>query len=144
MKMIRHKNEPRGGVPARAQQGRETRGLQRWPQAGGWTEWPAIDVAEDEKAITVRADVPGLEPADLDVEVSGNLLTLRGKREDEWSESKAGVYRQERRSGSFARTISLPTYVQADKIEARYDKGTVTVTLPKQPGQGPKRVNITA
>ena len=105
-------------------------------------EWPAIDVAEDEKAVTVRADVPGMEAKDLDVEVSGNQLTIRGHREDEWSKTEGGIHRQERRSGSFSRTVSLPAYVDASKIEARYDKGTLTVVAPKTRGQGPKRVQV--
>ena len=111
---------------------------------GTLTDWPAIDMAEDDKAITLRVDVPGLDPKDLDVEVSGNVLTLRGQRTDEWSDDRKGVYHRERRSGSFFRTIPLPDYVEPDKIEARYDKGTVTLTVPKAPGKGPKRVQVKA
>jgi HSP20 family protein len=108
------------------------------------TDWPAIDIAEDEKSVTLRVDLPGLEPKDIDVELSGNVLMLRGQRSDEWSENQRGVYRRERRSGSFLRTIPLPEYVERDKIDARYDKGTLTLTVPKAPGKGPKRVQVKA
>ena len=109
---------------------------------GGLANWPAVDMAEDEKSVTLRVDVPGLDEKDLDVEVSGNLLSIRGSRQDEWDENKHGVRRRERISGSFARTLTLPSYVDAQKIEARYDKGTLHITVPKVPGQGPKRVRI--
>jgi HSP20 family protein len=123
--------------------------LARLPEPMGLTgmtvwNWPAVDVGEDDKAVTIRVDVPGLDEKDLDIELSGNLLTIRGSREDEWSESRWGVRRRERVSGSFVRTISLPSYVDADKIQARYDKGTLTITVPKLPGQGPRRVPITS
>jgi HSP20 family protein len=109
----------------------------------GWN-WPAIDMAEDENAVTLRVDVPGLDEKDLEVEVSGNLLTIRGAREDEWSDKKHGVRRRERISGSFARTITLPSYVDTQKIEAKYEKGILRINVPKIPGQGPKRVRVTA
>ncbi len=106
------------------------------------SQWPAIDVAEDDKCVTIRADVPGMDAKDLDVQVSGNQLTISGKRQDEWSENKGGVQRRERVSGTFARTVSLPSYVDPEKIDARFDKGTLTVTVPRMPGQGPKKVQI--
>ena len=121
--------------------------LERGPMHRAWplTEmpaWPAMDIGEDEKAVTIRADVPGLDAKDVDVELSGNLLTVRGKREEEWTDNRGGMQRRERRLGSFTRTITLPNYVEADKAEAKFEKGTLTVTLPKMPGAGPKRVRV--
>jgi len=117
--------------------------LTRLPETlGQMSDWPAMDMAEDDKAVTIRLDVPGLDAKDVDVEVSGNQLSVRGERQDEFSEEKRGVHRRERYSGSFARTITLPSYVDAGKVEARYDKGTLTITAPKIPGQGPKRVQV--
>lgn len=112
------------------------------PQLGSWTQWPAVDIAEDEKVVTLRADLPGVEAKDLDVEVSGNALTIRGSRQEEKKEEQGGYRRQERRFGSFSRTISLPNYVDAGKIDARYDKGVLTVTVPKIPGHDSKRVSV--
>ena len=104
--------------------------------------WPAVDVNEDDRAVTLRADVPGLDEKDLDVEVSGNRLTIRGSRE-EAHEDKANR-RHERVTGSFVRTVTLPSYVDPAGVEARYDKGVLTVTVPKIPGRGPKRVSVSA
>jgi len=112
------------------------------PQLKTWTFWPAIDVAEDDKGVTIRADIPGLEAKDVAVETSGNTLTIRGSREEAKQEKTASVFRQERRFGKFERTITLPAYIDADKVEAKYDKGTLTVTAPRAPGEGPKRVEV--
>jgi HSP20 family protein len=109
---------------------------------GQLSDWPAMDMAEDEKSLTIRVDVPGLEAKDVDVEVSGNQLSVRGQRQDEFKEEQKGLYRRERYSGSFARTITLPAHVDASRVEASYDKGTLTITAPKIPGQGPRRVRV--
>jgi HSP20 family protein len=106
------------------------------------TDWPAVDMAEDDKAVAIRVDVPGLEAKDVDVEVSGNLLTIRGSRNEEWDETQHGVHRRERRSGSFTRTLTLPGYVDADKLEARYDKGVLNISVPKAEGKQPHRVEV--
>jgi len=105
--------------------------------------WPPTDVSETDKEISVRLDVPGLSAEDLDVELTGNALTVRGERSEE-SEKKGNgdVYRHERYSGSFSRTITIPAYADTAKAEAKYDKGVLTVTLPKLPGEGPKRVPV--
>jgi len=106
--------------------------------------WPAIDMKEDDKAITLRVDVPGINPKDITVDVSGNLLTLGGSRQDEKKSEKGGILRQERHEGSFLRTITLPSYVDPTKIEAKCEKGVLTVTATKVPGAGPKRVPVKA
>jgi HSP20 family protein len=106
------------------------------------TPWPAIDVAEDDNGVTLRMDVPGMEPRDVEVQVSGNQLTVRGRREEEHKEEKEGWLRHERHSGSFTRSVTLPAYIDAAKVDARYDKGVLTVTAPKIPGEGPKRVQV--
>jgi HSP20 family molecular chaperone IbpA len=109
----------------------------------GWDwNWPPMDMAEDEKSITLRVDVPGLGPEDVDVEVSGNRLTVRGSRQEEHKDDRRGVYRHERRSGSFVRTVTLPSYADGGNVEARYDKGVLTITMPKDPQKGPRRVRV--
>jgi len=117
--------------------------MTRWPEPiSRMTNWPAMDMAEDGKTVTIRLDVPGLDAKDVDVEVSGNQLSIRGQRQDELKQEDKGVCRRERYSGSFARTITLPSYVDPGKVDAKYDKGTLTITVPKIPGQGPKRVQV--
>ena len=104
--------------------------------------WPPTDVSEDEKGFSVRMDVPGLGPKDIDVEVSEDVLTVKGARKEEHEESNGGSYVHERFSGSFARSITLPPSVDAKKVEAKYDKGVLTVTAPKVPGTEPKKVPV--
>ena len=104
--------------------------------------WPAVDVAEDERAVTLRADVPGIDEKDLDVEVAGNVLTIRGSRDEEHEDKSRR--RHERVTGRFVRTVTLPSYVDPAGVEARYEKGVLTVTVPKVPGRGPKRVKVNA
>ena len=108
----------------------------------GAAEWPAMDVSEDEKSVTFHVDAPGLGPKDVDVEVSGDVLSIRGTRSEQHAEPN-GNSRRERFTGSFARTVRLPPGVDGEKAEASYDKGVLTVTAPKVPGRGPKRVTVT-
>jgi HSP20 family protein len=114
-----------------------------WASPSKMSLWPAIDESEDQQGITLRVDVPGLGPDDVDVEVSGNLLTIRGSREEKSEEKEGGFRRHERRCGSFCRTVTLPPYVNVEKVEAAYDKGILTVKVPRIPGEGPKRVTVT-
>lgn len=109
-----------------------------------FSDWPAVDTAENEKNYALRVDVPGIDPKDVELEVSGNLLTVRGSRQDEWSDNQRGVIRRERRSGSFLRSLPLPEYVDPEKLEARYENGRLTITAPKVPGKGPRRVPVNA
>ncbi|MGC9260537.1 MAG: Hsp20/alpha crystallin family protein [Phycisphaerae bacterium] len=113
-----------------------------WPKPA--IAWPAIDIDEDDKFLRVRVDTPGVNPKDVEVELSGNLLTIRGSRESQRSENKGSVHHHERISGSFYRTIPLPEYVDASKIEARYDKGVLNIQLPKMPGHGPRKIQVTS
>jgi HSP20 family protein len=120
-----------------------------WPLATAAAErlgplWPEIDMAEDDKAIRLTIDIPGMEAKDLDIEVSGNLLTISGSRQEEKHEGDGGARRHERHFGSFSRTLTLPTYTEPDKVDAKYDKGVLTVTVPKVPGKGPTKVAVKA
>lgn len=113
-----------------------------WPKAA--TSWPALEMWEDDKFLHIRLEAPGIDPENIDVELSGNLLTLRGIRESQRNENKAGVQRHERIAGSFYRTVSLPDHVDGSQIEARYDKGVLNIQLPKLPGREPRRIPITS
>lgn len=104
--------------------------------------WPAIDMNEDDKAVTLNVDLPGVNPKDIEVNVSGSQLTIRGSREEEKKSKTGGVWRQERHEGSFLRSVTLPSYVDPGKIEARYEKGVLTVAVAQTPGAGPKRVPV--
>lgn len=92
---------------------------------------PAIDLVEREKEYVVTAELPGLDEKALEVKVAGNTLSIRGQKEEERKEERESYRMSERRYGSFQRTVRLPEDVDLDKIDARFAKGVLTVTLPK-------------
>jgi HSP20 family protein len=114
------------------------RGLDR--PFNGHRGWPAIDVAEKEDAILVRAEVPGCQARDIDIQVYGNTLTISGEKKESKEEKDKGFYHVESSYGAFRRDIGLPTDVDQDKIEATCKDGVLSVTLPK--AEKSKRVKV--
>ena len=113
------------------------RGLQ--PMA----EWaPAVDVSETGDRIVIKAEVPGIEVKDIDISLSGDVLTIKGEKKSEREETKEDYHLVERSCGSFFRSLKLPAAVEVDKIEAIYEKGVLTVTCPKKEGVKPKTIEI--
>jgi len=92
---------------------------------------PAADFAEHDKAYEVTAELPGLDAADIDVKFAHNTLTISGEKKEEKEEKKKDYYLSERRYGSFQRSFQLPDGIDSDKIEAKFNKGVLKVTLPK-------------
>jgi len=92
---------------------------------------PAVDVTEDDKAFKVTAELPGLEEKDIDVTVSGDMLTIKGEKSYEKDEKDKDRHVSERAYGAFQRSFTLPEGVERDKIAADLAKGVLTVTLPK-------------
>ena len=103
---------------------------------------PAMDLVETEDALVLKADLPGLERDDVSIEVKDNVLTVSGQRDAEHSEKADGYYRVERAFGSFSRSLALPDGVEADKVNASFDKGVLEVTIPKPEERKPHRVEI--
>jgi len=93
--------------------------------------WPATDVAEDENAVTVTAEVPGCNAEDIDISVHGNTLTISGEKKHQTEKKEKGHYHVERSYGSFRRDINLPADVEPGKTEAACKDGVLTITLPK-------------
>jgi len=93
--------------------------------------WPAIDVAEKDDAVLVRAEVPGCTPEDIEISVYGNTLTLSGEKKESHEDKHDGYYHLESTYGSFRREIPMPAEVDPDKIEAVVKDGVLSVTLPK-------------
>jgi len=93
--------------------------------------WPAIDVAEKDDAVVVRAEVPGCTPEDIEISVYGNTLTLSGEKKESHEDKGDGYYHLESTYGSFRRDIPMPAEVDSDKIEAVIKDGVLSVTLPK-------------
>jgi len=92
---------------------------------------PAVDVAETDKEFQITAELPGIDEKNLDVTVSGGVLTIKGEKREEKEEKDKNYYLSERRYGSFQRSFQLPDGVDQDKIAANFDKGLLRVTLPK-------------
>ena len=95
-------------------------------------EWlPSLDVAETKNEIVVKAEVPGLEPKDIDISLSDGLLTIKGEKKQEREEKEENYHLVERNYGSFTRSIRLPNEVQSNKINASYKNGVLKIVLPK-------------
>lgn len=103
---------------------------------------PQIDLSETEKELTIKAELPGIEPKEVEINVVGNVLTLRGEKKQEHEEKKRDYHYVERQYGSFHRSIPLPTYVNADKVDAHYKNGVLTITLEKRPEARAKRIEV--
>jgi HSP20 family protein len=103
---------------------------------------PAMDLAETEDALVLRGDLPGLTEDDIDIEIKDNVLTVSGERKAENEEKGEGYHRIERAFGSFSRSLTLPQGVEADKVEAKFDKGVLEVRVPKPAEAKPTRVQI--
>lgn len=94
---------------------------------------PATDMTERDTAYEISAELPGLDEKDVEVKLSGGILTLKGEKKEEREEKQKDYYLSERRYGAFTRSFRVPDGVDADKVEARFAKGVLTVTLPKTP-----------
>jgi len=107
----------------------------------GWS--PSVDVYEDKDTLLVRAELAGLKKEDIEISLQDGYLTLSGERKQAEKQEDGEVYRSERWVGRFHRAISLPCRVEADKIQATYNEGVLTVTLPKAEEAKPKQIQVT-
>jgi len=94
---------------------------------------PRVDVAETETALTVSAELPGLDEKDVTVELEDEVLTISGEKKEETETKEQGWYRTERHYGSFRRVIPLPTDVEAGKAKAVFKRGVLSIEIPKKP-----------
>ncbi len=117
-----------------------------WRRRLSWTAAPAVDITESDKAFEIAAEMPGMDEKNIEVKVVNGSLTIKGEKQEEKEEKKKDYYLHERQFGSFERCFELPEGVDADKIEANFKKGVLTVTLPKKPeAQKPeKKIEVTA
>lgn len=106
-------------------------------------EWhPAVNCYMKEGKYVVEADLPGIDPKDIDVSIVGNVLTIKGERKAEWKEEKEGHIFHESTYGSFARTLTLPEGVEADKVHASFRNGVLELTMPAKKAVLPKKVKV--
>ncbi|HOK07171.1 MAG TPA: Hsp20/alpha crystallin family protein [Syntrophales bacterium] len=104
--------------------------------------YPAVNIWAGETGAVVTAELPGMDPEKIDISVLGDTLTIAGSREPEAVGEEDTYHRKERNGGSFTRTLQLPFRIDGEKIEARYEKGILTVTLPRQEADMPKKIAI--
>jgi HSP20 family protein len=104
-----------------------------WRREMSFTGMPAVDIVEKEDAFEITAELPGMDEKNIDVKLSHGNLTIKGEKKDEREEKKKDYYLSERHYGSFQRTFGLPDGVDAEKIEAHFAKGILTIKLPKKP-----------
>jgi HSP20 family protein len=109
-------------------------------RSNGWV--PPLDVSETDTELTIRAEVPGIVAKDLDISVSGAMLTIAGQKEETTEKKEEDFYRCERSFGSFRRVVELPDTVDADKVTAESDNGVLTIHIAKKPGAKPKQVEV--
>jgi len=103
-----------------------------------------VDMYETEDNLVVRASLPGVKPEDVDISITGDSLTIRGEAKAKEEVKREGYYRQELRYGACARSLSLPTRVDADKADATFENGILTVTIPKVEEARVKTIKVKA
>jgi HSP20 family protein len=111
-----------------------------WALGGSWA--PPVDIYEQEGSIVLRAELPGVDPKDVDIRVENNILTLRGERKFDQEVKREHYHRVERAYGTFSRSFTLPSVVDTDKIKAEYKDGVLRVVIPTKEEAKPKQINI--
>jgi HSP20 family protein len=101
-----------------------------------------VDVSEDKESFIVQAELPGMDPKDVDVNISGNMLTVKGEKKKEEEKKDEHRHSMERYYGSFQRSFQLPANVNTDKIDATFEKGVLKITLPKTEEAKKKEIEI--
>jgi HSP20 family protein len=109
-----------------------------------WQWNPEVDISETDGNVMVKAELPGMEAKDIDIDVTGDMLTLRGEKKIEEEKKEERYYCRERHYGSFQRSFMLPTGVEGDKVDARFKNGVLTINIPKSKESKQKKIEIKA
>jgi HSP20 family protein len=117
--------------------------LDRNREESSLTSWaPAVDIYETEHELVVKADLPDVDPKELDIRVENNVLTIRGERKFEKKVNEDNYLRVERTYGSFSRSFSLANTVNSEAIKAEYQNGVLTLSIPKREEAKPKQIKV--
>ncbi len=117
--------------------------LERAGEESSLTAWaPSVDIYETEYELVVKADLPEVDPKDLDIRVENNILTIRGERKFEKKVNEENYLRVERSYGSFARSFTLANTVNSEAIKADYQNGVLTLSIPKREEAKPKQIKV--
>jgi HSP20 family protein len=103
---------------------------------------PAVDILETENELVLKADVPGVDLKDIDIQLENGTLTVKGERKFEKEATNKGFHRMERSYGSFVRIFTVPETVEAENVKAAYEAGVLTITLPKKEIAKPKAIKV--
>ncbi len=103
---------------------------------------PALDVSETNNEVIVKAEIPGMEPNDIDISLADGILTIRGEKKQEKEEKEENYHLIERSYGTFSRSVQLPRDVQSENIKAAYKNGVLKITLPKSEEAKKKEIKI--
>jgi len=107
------------------------------------SDWaPAVDIKETDSAFEIHADIPGVNPDEIEVHMEKGILSIKGERESETKDEKEGYKRVERQHGVFYRRFSLPDTANADKISAKSNNGVLEITIPKQDEVKPRKITV--
>ncbi len=112
-----------------------------WLTPGAFRPQPAVNVWQDDEAVVVEAELPGLKSEQLEISVAGDELSLKVQRPDLEAEGVT-YHRRERPTGTFTRTVPLPAEVDADRVQAELRDGVLRITLPKVPAAKPRRIEV--
>lgn len=108
------------------------------------TLYPPVNIVDHEKDLVLEAELPGVKKEEVQIEVHGNLLLLKGEKKESREVNEENYRLQEVRTGSFSRTFTLPNEVEAEKVKAEYKDGVLRITLPKVEAAIPRRIQITS
>ena len=103
---------------------------------------PAVDILETENELVLKADLPAVDPKDIDIQVQNQTLTVKGHRQFDKSDANKGFHRIERSFGSFVRSFTVPTSVDTERVGADYKNGVLTISLPKKEAAKPRQIKI--
>ncbi len=106
------------------------------------SRFPSLNIWGDQEKMVVTAELPGMKPKDIDIQVVENQLTLKGERSSDQPAEDAVCHRCERNAGTFTRTVRLPFAIESDKVTATYTNGILTLTLPRLEASKPKQIEI--
>jgi HSP20 family protein len=107
-----------------------------------WEWMPSVDIAETDGNVTVKAELPGMDAKDIDIDVSGDVLTLRGEKKTEEEKKEERYFCRERHYGAFQRSFRLPAWVQSDKVDAEFKNGVLSINIPKSEESKQKKIEI--
>lgn len=115
-----------------------------WPSLENGLQTLPVDVAERDSTLVVEASLPGYDPDEVEISISGNVLAIKGEHKQEAEKEEGQYHLHERFYGAFQRTVNLPTEVNAEAAEATFDKGVLHLTLPKIEAAHAKRIEVKA